>query len=92
MPKEEEKEEKKTTPEEDARNQRLNDLKEVLEMRGGAGIRFLRRIMEEAGIYRNAYRGNAETNFILGKQAMAQQIIEDLQFAATTKQKAEILL
>lgn len=80
------------TPEEDKYNQRINDLKEVVDMRGGAGIRFLRRLMEDAGIYRTAYRGNAETNYVLGRQSLAIQIVADLEHAATRKQRADILL
>lgn len=86
------KEEKKLTPEEEEMKQRISDLKEIVEMRGGAGIRYLRHIMSIAGIYRSAYEGNAKTNFVLGKQALALQILEDLQHAATKQQKAEILL
>lgn len=80
------------TKPEDIQKQRINDLKDIVEMRGGAGIRVLRRIMADAGIFRSAYRGNAETNYILGRQSMGTQLIIDLENAVTKKQLSEILL
>ncbi len=86
---------KELTPEDKVQNeynQRINDLKEVVGMHGGAGIRFLRRIMNDARIYQSAYKGNVQTTYILGKHDLANAIIVDLEFAATRDQMADILL
>lgn len=43
-----------------------------------AGRLVLWEIMSEGGLFRNPYTGNAETNFLCGKQHMAQWIAANL--------------
>ncbi len=86
------KENNKTSPEEDEYNQRIEDLRAVVNMSNGAGRRFIRNIIADAQIYKSGYKGNAETNFILGQKEAAFKIILDLQIAATKSQRADILL
>lgn len=77
---------------EDIIKQRLSDLKEVVDVPGGAGKRFLRRIMEAAKIYQVTFTGNASTNFLEGRRSMALEIIADLEQVSSRDERAEILL
>ena len=88
----EKKDKKELTPQ-DILNQRLEDIKAVLEMPGGAGKRYLRYIMETAGIYRTTYTGNAKTNFLEGRRSLATEIISDLDQSRVSRyDKADILI
>jgi len=54
------------------------DLQEVLEMPSGAGRRFLVRLLEYAGLYRQSYTRNADTYYYEGKRAVALWLLSQV--------------
>ncbi len=80
------------------RQQELADLKAILKL--PAGRRFIWRLLEDAAPLRDAFTGNSNTYYILGKQAFGRLLMSDIlehypkeymrmQSEATARKRAE---
>jgi hypothetical protein len=68
--------EQQTQREKDQRRQELDDLRAVL--RTSSGRRFIWCMLEDAGILHDAFTGNSNTYYILGKQAYGKRLFADI--------------
>ena len=62
--------------EKERRRQELEDLRSILRI--PAGRRFVWRLLEDAGVLKDAFTGNSNTYYILGKQAFGKILLADI--------------
>ena len=62
--------------EKDRCRQELEDLRSILKTPGGR--RFVWRLLEDAGVLKDAFTGNSNTYYILGKQAFGKFLLADI--------------
>ncbi len=72
----------KTERRKNERELELEDIKEILTMKTGAGIRFFRRLMEEGSIFSTTFTGNSQTFFLEGHRNLALKFFTDVCEAA----------
>lgn len=78
--------------EEELHKQWLDDLKEVIGLPCGAGVRVIRHIIGLGAIYKTTYAGNASTNFLEGRRSLVLELVKDLEEITSREIRADILL
>lgn len=68
------------------------DLKAILELPGGEGIRFLRRVLTNCYMFSSTFTGNSATFRNEGKRAVALELIEMITQADALDELSTILI
>jgi hypothetical protein len=66
------------------------DLRKVLNLEGGAGVRVLASILKRGGLFKNSFTGNSTTFFNCGMQNVAQSLLDDISKCSPDKLRAVI--
>lgn len=76
----------KIDKEQDIRNLELEDIRQIINIPGGAGIRFFHRLIVAGRIFQSVFTGNSATYFNEGARNFVLRYLDDIVEVSTPQQ------
>ena len=74
------------------KKQQLSDLKKILNMPGGEGIRYMRRLLSECYMFKSTFTGNSQGSLNEGKRVVGLWVVEDITQTKAYEELSQILI